>query len=76
MKAKVSQRALVARVRRELAKEGEALRACRQDSRGYSELGDWYIVGNNNLVSAKHCDLAALGRELGVLKDFEELSDE
>lgn len=74
MKAKISERALVARIRRKLAKDGEALKSCRMDSRWYSDLGDWYVVDlNTNSIIAQHCDLERLGREVGALKPFEEL---
>ena len=74
MKAKISERALVARIRRKLAKDGETLNACRADSRWHSELGYWYIVDTNtNFITARHCDLETLGREVGALKPFEEL---
>jgi len=74
MKAKVSDRALVARIRRKLAKDGETLKSCRADSQWYGDLGDWYIVNTNtNTITAQHCDLERLGREIGALKPFEEL---
>lgn len=70
--AKVSIRALEARVNRVLDKDGQALRKCREDSRWYSELGDYYIVNYyTNCIDAKHCDVEALAHELGVLKDWE-----
>lgn len=74
MKVKVSERALVARIRRKLEKDGRVLKAGRRDSRWYAELGGWYIVDTaKNAVTSKHCDLEKLGRELGALKDFEEI---
>lgn len=70
--ADVSMRALEARVNRALDKDGQALRKCREDSRWYSELGDYYIVNyHTSAIDAKHCDVEALARELGVLKDRE-----
>jgi hypothetical protein len=39
------------------------------------DLGDHYIVDTNlNAVIAQHCDLEALGTELGVFKDWESLA--
>lgn len=72
MKAPVSHRALEARVKRALEKDGQTLKKCREDSRWYNELGEHYTVDVElNCVNAKHVDLEAWARELGVLKDFE-----
>lgn len=67
----VSQRALVARIRRKLAKDGEYLKANR--SSDCPELGNWYCIGANNFVTSAHEDLEQLGREIDCLKDFETL---
>ena len=72
-KAKVSERALEARVKRALQKEGKLLRKCREDSRFYNELGDYYIVGENNFIQAQHCNLEKLAKEMELLKDYEAL---
>lgn len=77
MKAQVAERALVGRIRRNLSKNGKSLCACKFASRNWISLGNWYIVDNAlNGVIATHCDLETLGRELKVLKDYEELADE
>jgi len=73
-KAIVTERALFARIDRKLAKDGERLRRCKEDSRAFSELGALYIVNvNSNTITAKSCDLEKLGREIGVLSDWEVL---
>lgn len=74
-KAPVSERALFARLNRALAKQGESLKRCRADTRSHLELGNYFIVGDGNAVTAKHVDIAALAREMEVLKDYEELKD-
>ncbi len=73
MKKTITERALFARVDRRLKKDGDFLRRCRQDSKAYAELGSYYIVSSNNVVTAQHCSLEGLAKELGVLADWEVL---
>ena len=74
-KVKVSERALFARVDRALNKDEERLRRCRVGSRSYHELGDYYTINwRGNWIASKDVDLERLARELGVLKDYEELA--
>jgi hypothetical protein len=73
----VSERAVVARLRRRLAREGEILRRCRRDSQWYRELGDWYVVdGSLNYITSKFVDLESYARECGVLEPWERLAGE
>lgn len=71
-KLPVSRRALVARVNRKLAIEGQVLRC----SKGYScrlELGDYFLVDlHSNLITAQHVDLVELAKDQGTLRSFEE----
>jgi DNA-binding response OmpR family regulator len=71
IKIKVSERALLARLRRALAKEGEILKTTRP--RDYSTLGDYYIVNDRNCVTAAGVDLESLAREMKLLKPYEEV---
>ena len=75
-KTPVSTQTLIKRIRRNLEKDGIALRTCREASRFHSELGDHYLIdiGVNRII-AKHCTLEGLGRELGVLAADEILAD-
>ncbi len=58
-KVAISQRALVARINRKLKKDHQSLRACRENSRSFHNLGNWYVVDTDmNAVVAKDCDLA------------------
>jgi hypothetical protein len=76
-KVPVSERALFARINRALAKDGEGLRRCRRNSRAWPELGDYYVINvNKNWITGKQIDLEGYGRELKVLADFEELSED
>ena len=72
-KVQVSERALEARIKRSLEKDGNLLKKCRKDSRFYDDLGDYYIVDQRNSIAAKHCDLRTLAHEIGALKDYETL---
>ena len=75
-KVKVSVRALEGRVKRALERDGETLKKCREDSRWFTDLGEYYLVDlNMNSVNTKHVDLEELARELEVLKPFEVLAE-
>ena len=76
-KKTVSERAVIARINRALAKDGEALRKTRADSRWISDLGYYYIIDTNlNTITAQHLSLSELARELNVLKPWEALEGE
>jgi hypothetical protein len=63
----VALRALLARINRKLAHEGEKMRATRSE-RARSEMGDYYIVDlNRNVLLAQHVDPEQLAREIGAL---------
>ena len=77
MKAPVTRRALEARLKRHLAKEGLSLRKCNPASRWYSNFGDYYTVDIQlNVVCDKYMDLEGWSREVGVMKQFEELAED
>lgn len=76
-KKTVSERAVIARINRALAKDGEALRKTRNDSRWLNDLGHYYIIDANlNTITAQHISLSELGRELNVLKPWEVVEGE
>ncbi len=72
----VSERALVQRINRTLAKEGrsgEVLRKTRP-GRWATELGEYYVVDlDANSLLQTGTNVEELGRELGVLKPYEQL---
>ena len=71
----VSRSALISRINRKLAHEGERLRVNRHQ-RWYFDLGWYYVVGiHTNLVEAAHLELPAFARELGVLRPGETAAD-
>lgn len=77
MKANVTRRALEARMKRHLAKEGVILRKCKADSRWFNDLGEYYAVDERtNTVVHKDMNIGAWAREVGVLKPFEEVANE
>jgi hypothetical protein len=72
-KVPVSETALLQRIKRKLAQEGEQLRATRGE-RWRGDLGDCYIVDKSrNTITAQHVEPEKLGRELGVLQAWEEV---
>lgn len=72
----MSLRALIQRINRALARSDEVLRSTRGD-RWRSTLGDYYVLDiNRNLVCAKHVVPEDLGRELGVLREYETLVED
>lgn len=71
----ITEQALIARIRRKLRKTGRSLHRCRDGSRWRTELGEYYVVGDNNFVEQMHVDLRELGLDLGVLRTDEEVSD-
>ena len=76
-KLKVSERALFARINRKIDADELILRRCRPTMRDHHELGDYYTVNwRINGIWEKDIDLEAYGREVGALKDYEELATE
>ena len=74
-KVVVSERAMAARINRELKKQGESLRRCREDSRWFHDLGQYYTLDlERNVISDKQVDLTELAKKLGVLRPYEVLA--
>ena len=72
----VSVRGIIQRINRNLAPQKQKLKACRSD-RWRDDLGDYYVIDVEiNGVLHKHVDLEALGRELGVLAEWETVAAE
>jgi hypothetical protein len=74
-RVKVSERAIVARLRRTLEKEGKILKKCREDNRFFNELGSYYCVSSANVVVDKDIDIESWSRELGILKPYEVIGE-
>lgn len=75
-KLKVSERALFARINRKIHDDDLVLRRCPATRRDHHNLGDYYLVNwRINGVAGKGIDLEDYGREVGALKEFEELED-
>lgn len=72
----VSERALLARVNRQLIKTGEQIMRCSpKNVSAENELGRFYRVNVRVGGVQKHVDLEDLARELEVLKPYEKLAD-
>jgi hypothetical protein len=76
MKAQITERALIQRINRRLAKDGEKLKKSRGE-KVLLDLGDYFIVNFNlNQIVAHHItDIIELGRELEVLKPYEVIKE-
>jgi hypothetical protein len=75
-KVPVTVRALIARINRKLKASDEVLKATRGEGRARQEFGDFYVLDfNRNAVMQKNVDPEQLGRELGVLKPWEEVQE-
>jgi hypothetical protein len=67
----VTMRALLQRLNRKLASQGELLKKARS-ARASAEVGDYYVIHvNKNVLMRKHVDPETLGRKLGVLQSWE-----
>jgi hypothetical protein len=67
----VTMRALIQRVNRKLATDGEVLKTTR-GARAHQELGDYYVLNvRMNAVARHDVDPEALGRRIGVLRPWE-----
>lgn len=72
----ITKGALFQRLRRRLAKDGHILKATRGE-RYRHDLGDFFTVDEwNNVVVDRQINLEPLGRELGVLKAYEQMEDD
>ena len=67
----VTERALLQRINRRLAKDGEQVRKARTE-RARLELGDYYRIDvSGNVIVGKDEHLEKLGAELGLLQKYE-----
>jgi hypothetical protein len=73
----VTTRALIQRINRKLAAQDEQLRATRGEGQARMELGDYYVINQNrNAVVSKHVDPEQCGRDLGVLRPWEQIVED
>lgn len=65
----ISDRALLARVNRKLAKQDDPsrVRVCREDSRDFNQLGRYYATDYSNHLIGSDIDLQEWARELKVI---------
>jgi hypothetical protein len=76
-KVMITERALVQRINRALAKEDEVVKKSRADSRMEMQYGTYYSVNQRtNNIANGNIDIESMGRELGVLKEYEALITE
>jgi len=73
-KVNVSERAIIARIKRAIAKDDLLLCVCRENSNSFAELGRYYLVdGRSSVLITKHISLAGYAKEVGVLKPYEKI---
>jgi hypothetical protein len=71
----VSERALIGRVRRKLARKNQLLTVAREDGRLHSNVGRFSIWDSyTNALLYSHVKLQGLARELGVMHSDEVLA--
>jgi hypothetical protein len=71
----ISERALLARINRQLVKEDQKLVKTRSE-KAKVEVGDYYLLNfERNAILRMRVDLEDLGHDLGVLKRYEVLDD-
>lgn len=75
MSRAVSERSLIGRLNRALAREDEVVivRKTRGD-RWRGELGDFYAVDTRNVITNRHVNPERWARDLGVLREDEVVS--
>lgn len=71
----VSARALTQRLGRLLVRDGKRLKKTRA-ARARSNVGDYYILNDRNVIVSHHVNLEAFGRKTGALADYERLDVE
>lgn len=70
-KAKISKHALIQRINRRLAKDGEVLKAGLGE-KVISDLGNYFIVDtSHNAIVSHDVEIEELGRKIKVLKPYE-----
>lgn len=70
MQSTVSERALLSRVNRRLAKQGQKLYRTAWDSRWFNELGRFYVV-EGRMVVDRWIDLEDIAHEVEALRPHE-----
>ena len=75
-KVPVSERALIQRINRKLRHDDEMLKVAR-GGRTEQSVGRYYIINfNRNWIVSQNVDPETVGRELGVLAEWEQVVEE
>lgn len=76
MKVQVTEKALIGRINRKLAKDYEAIKKTRPNSRAKSNLGDFYLLNTyRNTIIDTCIKLEQFARDRGVLAEYEEMAE-
>lgn len=74
MKIPISERALLARINRILYQENKILKKNRDKNKNIIEIGKYFLVDKSiNQIILKRVNLENYGRQLNVIKEYEEL---
>lgn len=71
----VTSRAILARVNRQLAKDGQSLKKCPPGSKAFAELGPYYLINGRKGLIRTAIDLPEFATELGCLRPYERITD-
>jgi hypothetical protein len=75
MIVKITQHELLRRINQKIAKNIEGVTESR-DGESHNETDEYFTIEfDQNKITTTNVDLEKLGKELGVLKDFEKLED-
>jgi len=76
MRSKINRRALIARINRRLATEGRMLRASRSEA-DRAAMGDYFVIDlKADRIVSSNADPVALAKSLGLLRAFEQVTED
>ena len=70
----VSVSALIRRINRKLATQGEKVCVAAPDSRLHQNVGRYYVVDDRNTVKETHIDLVSKAKDLNSIAEWEQLA--
>ena len=66
----ITERLVMARINRAL-RDGRHLHKCRTDNKMFGRCGTYWLQGVDGRIVKDHIDLEKMGREMGVITDWE-----
>ena len=74
-KKPVSEKAVITRIKKKLAVDGESLRRSRSATEKQN-FGEWFVVDSGDVVIAHHCTIKKLAKEMNTIRADEYIADE